>query len=274
MIDLELSLLLLALAAIAAVAYAAHVVRRGPARNARVERAGSSLLLGKREMEGAYYFLEPVGRAAASLGLSANAVTVLSLLISLAGAVAIAAGHFGVGGALTVIAALGDALDGVVARQTRTTSAAGEVLDASVDRYEEFFLLGALAYYFHETPVFMGLALLALLGSYMVSYGTAKAEALGVEAPRGSMRRAERAVCLTSGVVLTPIAEAIGARLGLPAWAGTAPVVASLALVGVAANVSAVRRLTAIARSLRARSAATGAPPEPRVADEVVRSAP
>lgn len=275
MIDLALSVALLALAAGAAVAYAAQVRRRGRARNARVEQAGSSVLLGKGPMEAAYYFLEPVGRGAVRLGISANAITWLSFFLALAGAAAIAIGHFGVGGALTMIAAFGDALDGVVARQARTTSDAGEVLDAAVDRYEELFFLAALTFYFRGAPAFMGLALLALLGSFMVSYGTAKAEALRVEAPRGSMRRAERAVYLTLGVVLAPIAAAIAARLTLPAWVGAAPIVASLALVGVVANVSAARRLTAIARAVSARSA----PPAPRraearVADDVFRSTP
>ena len=45
-------------------------------------------------------------------------------------------------------------------------------------------------------------ALVAIIGSFMVSYSTAKAEAMGVKPPRGSMRRAERSVYLyvASGV--------------------------------------------------------------------------
>jgi phosphatidylglycerophosphate synthase len=279
MIDLHLSLALVGLAAAGALAYTARVRRAGAARNARVDKAGSSVLLGKGAMEAAYYFLEPVGRVAVSLGLTANMITLGSFAIGLAGAGALALGHFGVGGALTVVAALGDALDGVVARQTRTSSDAGEVFDAAVDRYQEFFFLAGLAWYFRAEPLPLVLALLSILGSFMVSYGTAKAEALQVEPPRGAMRRAERAVYLTLGVVLAPIAAAGAARFQGPTWIGMLPIFAALALVGIVSNVSAARRLAAVARLVAARKSSPAPAPasdahDHHVPDEAVRSAP
>ena len=254
MIDLQVSLTLLTFTAAAGVAYGVRVTRVGAAHNARVDKAGTSVLLGKGAMEAAYWALQPVGRAAVWLGLTANGITLVSLALGLVGAIALAMGHFGIGGALTVASALGDALDGIVARQTGTASDAGEVFDAAVDRYEEFFFLAALAYYFREEPIPLVLALLSVLGSFMVSYGTAKAEALQVEAPRGAMRRAERAVYLTTGVLFAPIAAAAAARFGLPAWVGWTPILLTLALVGVVANVSGARRLAAIARAVSVRS--------------------
>ncbi len=89
----------------------------------------------------------------------------------------------------------------------------------------------------------------------MVSYGTAKAEALGVESPRGAMRRVERAVYLDAGVLFVPIAGALAARFGLPAWVEHVPVLLALGLVGAVGNVSAVRRLLAVARAVAARDA-------------------
>ena len=274
--DLEISLGLLGLTAAAGAAYAVRLTRAGAAKNARIDKAGTSVLLGKGAMEATYWSLEPFARAAILLGLTANGITLVSLGLAIAGAVAIAVGHFGVGAAFTVAATLGDALDGIVARRTGTASDAGEVFDAAVDRYEEFFFLGALAYYFRDRPVPLVLALSAALGSFMVSYGTAKAEALQVEAPRGAMRRAERAVYLTSGVVLAPVAAAAAVRFALPAWVGEAPILLSLGLVGVVSNVSAARRLAAVARAVSGRKPAPAAPPpegevdaEP---DEAVRS--
>lgn len=271
MIDLDVSLVLLAITAAAAIAYMSRVRRVGAQRNARVEKDGGSVLLGKGTMEGAYYVLGPVARAAVYLGLTANAITLISLCIALAGAAALAMGHFGIGGALTVVAAIGDMLDGIVARETGTASDAGEVFDAAVDRYEEFFFLAALGYYFREDPIALGLALLSVLGSFMVSYGTAKAEALEVDAPRGAMRRAERAVYLTLGVVLAPVAAAAGVRFGLPAWVGTAPILVALGVVGVVSNVSAARRLAAIARLVAERSAPQASAAD--VVEDAVRSA-
>ncbi len=154
---------------------------------------------------------------------------------------------------LTAISSLGDALDGIVARQTGTASDAGEVFDAAVDRYQELFFLGGLAVYFRTDVAALLLVLFAALGSFMISYGTAKAEALNVEAPRGAMRRVERAVYLAAGVVFAPIAAAVAVRFSLPAWVGNTPVLLSLALVGGVGNVSAVRRLVAVARAVAAR---------------------
>ncbi len=171
-----------------------------------MDQAGASALLGKGAMEAGYWSLQPVGRALIALGFNANGVTLVSLGFGLTAAVALSLGHFGVGAAFTAVATLGDALDGIVARQTGTASNAGEVFDAAVDRYQEFFFLGGLAVYFRADAVALVLTLLALLGSFMVSYGTAKAEALGVESPRGAMRRVERAVYLGAGVVFAPVA--------------------------------------------------------------------
>jgi len=147
-----------------------------------------------------------------------------------------------------VAASLGDALDGLVARRTGTASVAGALLDASVDRYEEFFFLGGLAIHFRESTPMLALTLLALAGSFMVSYGSAKAEALGVPVPPGAMRRAERAVFLCAGVAATPVFAWATADSDLPDWAARAPLLAALASIAVVANVSAVRRLRFIAQ--------------------------
>jgi phosphatidylglycerophosphate synthase len=255
--DLDLSLGLLAIFALLGAAYAVRVSRAGAARYNRIEQAGTSVLLGKGAMEAGYWGLQPVGRALITLGISANGVTLFSLVIGLGAAVALGAGHFGVGAALTAVATLCDALDGIVARQTGTASNAGEVFDAAVDRYQEFFFLAGLAYYFREEPAALVLTLLALAGSFMVSYGTAKAEALQVESPRGAMRRVERAVYLGAGVIFVPVAQALAARFSLASWVshaiGHAPILAALALVGVVGNVSAARRLAAVARAVAER---------------------
>jgi hypothetical protein len=95
----------------------------------------------------------------------------------------------------------------------------------------------------------MALALGATLASFMVSYATAKAEAMQVRAPRGAMRRTERAVYLTAAIAITPIFQALSHDA---AWA-IAPIAFALALVGVVGNASAVRRLSVVAKALRER---------------------
>lgn len=254
MTDYACSLFLVLATLFVAVVYRARVAMTSTRTFERIERAGSSPLLGKGPMLALYWALQPVGRACIALGISANQISWLSLVGGIGAAGALCLGHFGIAAALSVVASIADALDGIVARGTGTASDAGETLDATVDRYVEFLFLAGLGIYYREHVAALALVLLALLGSIMVSYGTAKAEALHVEAPRGAMRRAERAVYLTSGVAFAPIVGFWLARSSIAVWwAEAAPVLGALVIVGLVANVSAVRRLVAVAAAVRAR---------------------
>lgn len=189
----------------------------------------------------------PLVDALVATGVSASTVTGCALLVGAASGIALAYGDFGWATLGLLVACVGDGLDGPVARRTRTASTAGAISDASADRYQEAFALGGLAAFFRENPALLELVLVALVGSFMVSYGSAKAEAVGVPVPPSVMRRPERAIVLWAGVALTA-----AIRLGTP-WLGLrpsveyGPVVVALGLIAVAANVSAVRRLRAVA---------------------------
>ncbi len=251
MIDLAFSLGLAMATLVIAVAYAGRVSRAGAARESRIERAGGSPLLGKAVMEMGYWAMRPVARAMIAMGLSANAVSLLSLALAGVAGAALAAGAFGVAAVVSLASAACDALDGMIARDTGTASDAGEVLDAAVDRYAELFFFGGVVFHERFDPYAVAVALAATAGAIMVSYSTAKAEALAVAVPRGAMRRQERAVYLVVGVALVPITAAVCARAGLPLWISRVPLFAVLALVAIVGNASAVRRLRAIAEAVR-----------------------
>jgi CDP-diacylglycerol--glycerol-3-phosphate 3-phosphatidyltransferase len=191
--------------------------------------------------------LAPAARGLSALGVSANAVTCLSLVFGLGSGVALALGEFPVASLSVAIAFVGDALDGPIARSTGTACASGALFDAAVDRYVEFFILGGLAMHFRAEPGFLLLALLAIAGSFMVSYGSAKAEASRVAIPSGIMRRPSRAVCLAVGVALVPVARWVA----LPASLEEAPVLLAITAVGLGANIAAVARLRCIAREVQ-----------------------
>jgi CDP-diacylglycerol--glycerol-3-phosphate 3-phosphatidyltransferase len=250
-IDLAFSLALAMATLVIAVAYAGRVSRSGAARESRIERAGGSPLLGKAVMEMGYWAMRPVARACIAVGLSANAVSWLSLALAGVAGAALAAGAFGVAAVVSLASAACDALDGMIARDTGTASDSGEVLDAAVDRYAELFFFGGVVFHERFDPFAVVLALAATAGAIMVSYSTAKAEALAVPVPRGAMRRQERAVYLVLGVALVPITAAVCARAGLPLWIARVPLFAVLALVATVGNASAVRRLRAIAEAVR-----------------------
>jgi phosphatidylglycerophosphate synthase len=253
--DLIYTLAMISLVVLIGLAYSLRVLIRGRAESDRVNRQGGSPLLSKSLMEGAYWTLQPIGRVLVTLHVTPNQISWASLVFSILAGACLAVGHFGFGAGFATISALLDSLDGMVARMTGTSSDAGEVLDTTVDRYAEFFFLGGLVIYYREIPVLVILALFALAGSFMVSYSTAKAEALHIDPPKGSMRRPERALYLTLGAALSPITIPwLEAVREFPVPIGH-PMVIALGLVAVLANLSAVERLWAISRAVRVREA-------------------
>jgi phosphatidylglycerophosphate synthase len=179
-------------------------------------------------------------------GVTPNVITSISLALGAGAGIAMWQGAFGVGALLSLLAGIGDALDGQVARLGGRASDAGEVFDAAADRYVELFFLGGIVLHYTGEPAVQALALATLGGSFMVSYSSAKAEALLVTSPRVPMRRPERAVYLTMAAALTPLLDEV---------AGISPLELALALVAVVANVSAVQRLASIARERAAQAA-------------------
>jgi len=249
--DLMNTLFLFGAAAVVVVLYGLRAAIRGRAQFDRVNRDGGSQMLGKGVMQMAYWGLQPVGRFLVFAHITPNMISWASFAFgALAGSV-LAFGHFGFGAVFAAISGLLDSLDGLVARMSGVASDAGEVLDAAVDRYVEFFFLSGLLIYYREIPELMLLTMAALIGSFMVSYSSAKAEALQVPAPRGNMRRPERAFYLTLGAVLAPISIPwLETSNQFPVHIGY-PMVGAIAIVALFSNVSATERLWAIAKAVR-----------------------
>jgi phosphatidylglycerophosphate synthase len=237
--DIDFTYFLAALCALAALAYAVRVATRGVARSERVGRIGGTMMVGQNVMDWTYWSVEPIVRGLVSLGVTANGLTWSALVFGVGAGVALGFDMFGLAALLATCSTIGDILDGQVARLTKTGSNRGELLDAAIDRYTEFAFLAGLAFHYRDSAALLGLVLAAVLACFMVSYASAKAEAMQVEAPRGLMRRHERATYLIVGVAFSSL-------LGLPVL-----VVVALAVVGVIGNAAAILRLVRIGRALR-----------------------
>jgi CDP-diacylglycerol--glycerol-3-phosphate 3-phosphatidyltransferase len=248
--DLACAVAIVSLVAVVGVIYGGRWLLRGRVRFRRVEQDGGSALLGKGVMDAGYWSLQPIGRALVALGIPANAVTGASLAFGVGAGVAVGLGRLGLGAILSTAAGLCDSLDGLVARASGASSDSGEMLDAAIDRLVESAFLVGLAVHYRDRPVVFALVLLALVGSFMVSYTSARAEALHVPAPRGAMRRAERAVYLAMGAGFSPIFDALSKRLPEAFRVAQLPMVVAIAMVAVIANASVISRVRQIERSL------------------------
>jgi CDP-diacylglycerol---glycerol-3-phosphate 3-phosphatidyltransferase len=234
--------------AVLIAAYAVRVLRFGAFRSERVVGVGGTVLVGENIMQATYWAIEPVVRALVTIGATPNAITYTALAFGIGAGMAMACGWFGLACLLATFSTISDILDGQVARVTNTGSDAGELVDAVVDRYTEFAFIAGFILYAHASALQVATALGALLASFMISYASAKADALQVSPPRGLMRRHERATYLTLAAGLTPIVgPAIHAR-----WADlpeTVPFLIGLGLVGAVGNFAAVSRVIRIHRA-------------------------
>jgi len=148
--------------------------------------------------------LSPLVRLISKWGLSPNSFTVAGVILTAAGTGAFLAGFIRLAGICILLGGLCDTLDGLLARTTGRATRFGALLDSTVDRYAEFIMFSGIAAYFFFIDDYGTAAgtLLALGGSFMVSYTRARAESLGFDAKGGFMQRPERIVLIGSGAII------------------------------------------------------------------------
>lgn len=208
----------------------------GPAQShARVTREGGTIFLGERLMQRAYRWIDLLAQVSVRLGLRADTVTWLSLLLGLVAGVCAATGSLGFAAWALSLSGLCDGLDGAIARRSGTASPAGAVLDSALDRYVEFFFCAGILVLFSGQTAVQLLVLVALFGGFMVTYSTAKAEALRITPPRGWMKRPERLVWLVGGATLSAFTAP-----------PHPPLLVALAVIALFAHLSAALRLRAL----------------------------
>lgn len=138
------------------------------------------------------------------LGATPNALTYTGFVLAAITALFLANGLFFWGGVLLIVAAFFDMLDGAVARFTQQVSTFGAFLDSTLDRYSESVTFLAMAFFYSRTPgtrTELVLIVIILVGSLMVSYTKARAEALQVECTAGWLQRPERILLLVIGLL-------------------------------------------------------------------------
>ena len=131
-----------------------------------------------------------------------NTITVASVVVLFGSGIAFAIESPRMGAFWLLISGILDILDGKVARSGGTSSDFGAFFDSTLDRLGEAALFSGIAVYFVITSgqrwpiVGLGVSLLTLAGSFLVSYTRARAEGLGLECRVGIAQRPERIVGL------------------------------------------------------------------------------
>jgi CDP-diacylglycerol--glycerol-3-phosphate 3-phosphatidyltransferase len=165
-------------------------------------------MIGASIGRGAMTIINAMVRGIASAGIHPNILTTVGVMINVGCGVLFGFGHFFWAGIVLIVANLFDMLDGNVARLTGRVTRFGAFLDSSLDRVSDMVcFIGIIIFYSRNTPehsvlnVFLGGV--GLLGSVMVSYTTARSEALGIKSNVGFLQRPERIVLFIIGALST-----------------------------------------------------------------------
>ena len=179
------------------------------------------------------------------LRVTPNQVTVAGMLITFAAAILVATGHLLAGGLVLAFSGTFDIFDGALARASNRSYPYGAFLDSSTDRLSEGAIFVGLAYHFaaRGAPGDRWLVLatvVALVGSFEVSYVRARAQSLGFTCDSGIFNRPERVVATVLGLVLGGI------------WLSIV-----ISLLAALAHFTAVQRIWEVWRQARAQRRTT-----------------
>ena len=173
--------------------------------------------------------IEPVADLLVRWRVNPNVITTVGTLCYMIGGVIYGTGHIRTAGWFLSVTAIFDVLDGTVARRTGRSTTFGAFYDSTLDRVADGFVLGGLAAFYalnvvHRSAPMVVVCLLGIIGTFLVSYTRARAEALGIDAKVGVMQRPERVVLLAAPQALFGLAldgivlAAIVVLLTVTAW--------------------------------------------------------
>lgn len=151
--------------------------------------------------------VNPVARTLINLKVTADGVTCVAAIATIsAAALFIPQGQFLLAAITIGLLALGDLLDGTIARLTNSASKWGAFLDSTLDRVVDAAVLiaiGAFLAGFHKDHRALIACAVALVMGQMTSYIRARAEALGVSCKVGLAERAERTLVVWFALLIS-----------------------------------------------------------------------
>jgi archaetidylinositol phosphate synthase len=190
----------------------------------------------------------PVARAVAKSRVPPNALTLLGPVVATLAAWMYFQQQLALALLLLLLSGFVDALDGAVARAMGKTSAFGGVLDSICDRYSDAIVLFGIILGGWASS-FWGL--IAIVGSLLVSYARARAEAAGVtQLGIGIAERPERLIIIMV-VTLLQYLTIIGILIAPPIFFELTNWIAyGVVLVAILAHITVVQRTIAAYRAL------------------------
>lgn len=189
----------------------------------------------------AVILLDPVINVFQAYNVTANALTVLSLVFALFAGICY---YFSPGSGVMLIVALAfvflnaflDGADGLLARRTNSTSKYGDYLDHVIDRYADVFVICGLCFAGYVSGT---IGTIVIVGVLLASYLGTQAQAVGIGRVYGGiMGRADRLIIImlatSLNIVYMPAFGLWGYNYTILGW--------TLIIIGVASHYTAFER--------------------------------
>jgi archaetidylinositol phosphate synthase len=193
----------------------------------------------------------PVARVVAKSRVPPNALTLLGPVVATVAAWMYFQQQLALALLLLLVSGFVDALDGAVARATGKTSQFGGVLDSICDRYSDAIVLFGIILGGWVSTCW---GIIAIVGSLLVSYVRARAEAAGVtQLGIGIAERPERLIIIMV-VTLLQYLTILGILFAPPIFYGIDNWIAyGVILVAILAHITVIQRTIAAYRALSKR---------------------
>ncbi len=176
-------------------------------------------------------------KVAQKIGLTPNMISAIGIAFAFLSALAYAEWHLLLATVLLLLSGFCDVLDGALARLFQETTAFGGFLDSLLDRYADAaiyvgIILGSLC----DAPW----GLMAIIGSLLVSYSRARAEAAGIKMESvGLAERAERIIILAIASIIAIF------------WQPKEVINASIILLAILSNLTVLQRSLHVHKTLK-----------------------
>jgi CDP-diacylglycerol--glycerol-3-phosphate 3-phosphatidyltransferase len=132
-----------------------------------------------------------------------NLFTLIGFFSTLLASLLVLKGFWTLAGFAIILSGLFDLFDGVVARNFGKVTVFGSFLDSVLDRYSDLFLILAFLIYYLKRgdTVLVILTSFVSIGTALIPYIRARAEALQISCSIGLMERAERIILFSAGTL-------------------------------------------------------------------------
>lgn len=176
--------------------------------------------------------LNPLARTLYRLGVSANQLSLLSVISAIVAGAAFCVHVLPLAIVAIVCNALFDALDGCLARSSNSESRQGDLIDHVLDRYSDIFIFGGITI---GGYVAWQIGLIAIVGVLMTSYLGTQAQALGIGRNySGLLGRADRLVLVFFVALFSLVFSETIIWFSLLGW--------MMVFVAIASNITALQR--------------------------------